>query len=250
MSKVLKYSLYIILSSLIIFLFLFFLSNSKSFEINEVIVKIDKGEIPPSIIKFSKEFKHKNILKINSSKIDCINETNAFILESKTKITISKKLIISLKKNEVDAIIKKIESDDYYLLRNESMKYIETIDKSIIDNNLLLIEVNDNVIESLVQNEELIKFHNFINYIDILYDYHYLISCVKYDNNVNNSFGFFELKLKNKNNILIRVRDKVDTTMIENALKLSQSINSDEKNNKVLDVYHGAIVLRNLSFGG
>ncbi len=250
MTKALKYSLYFILSLIIILLLLYFLSNSESFEIKEVVVKIDKGEIPPSIINYSKEFNHKNIFKINTSIIDSYNKDNAFILDSKTKISISKKLIISLKKNEVDAIIRKIETEDYYLLSGEGVNSIENIDKSIIDNNLLLIEANENVIDSLAHVDKINKFQDFINYIDILYDYHYLISSVKYDNNVNNSFGFFELKLKNRDNILIRIRDKVDTTMIEKALKLSQSINSEEKNDKVLDVYHGAIVLRNMSFGG
>ncbi|MGD1821193.1 MAG: hypothetical protein ACPKM0_00320 [Pleomorphochaeta sp.] len=246
-----KFKMVIISSILFMFVFLLFFSmfNSEYLIIDDIIVTVDKGDIPPSIKTYLKKYQSRNIFKINCKLLDTKMEDNAFIYSAKSKISIGKKLIINLKKNEVNAIIKTIDNENYAILSNKNMYLVDDEDKSLLDSNLLLIEMDNNVFNSLLVNENLNKFEYFINNIDILYDYNYLISSVKYDNNIKNSFGFFELKLNN-NNTIIRVREEVDFSLIKSAIKISQELISSSEKYTVLDVYDEAIIKRKLSLGG
>lgn len=246
-----KNKLIITSSILFIFLTLLFYSmfNSKYLTIVDIEVIVDQGEIPPSIYDYIKKYNHMNIFRINCKEIDSYIENNAFIDQSKSKITIGKKLIIDLKKIKVDAIIKSIDNNNYAIISdNEIFKVIEK-DYSLIDSNLLLIEMNNKVLNSLLNNNNINKFKHFIENMDTLYEYCYLISSVKYDNNINNSFGFLELKLNN-DTTLIRIRNEVDSLIIKKAIELSQELSANNKEDTVLDVYHEAIIKRNLSLGG
>ncbi|NCD04970.1 MAG: FtsQ-type POTRA domain-containing protein [Spirochaetia bacterium] len=241
----------ILLSSIIILMAIssifFALFNSQYLNINSIEVTIDQGEIPPSLKIILNNYNDKNIFRINCEKIQKQIENNPFIASAKVKITLSKKLRISLKKTQVDAIIRIIGKDEYAILSNKGLYRINNNDNSIIDNQLIQIEMDENVLNSLLKESNLSRFNKFIDNLDLLNDSSYLISSVKYDNNVNNSFGFFRLEFKNTNTI-IRVREEVNTQLLKTAIELA--LNGATNNKKVLDVYHRAIIERNSSFGG
>lgn len=246
-----KFKIIIISSLLLMFISAFFytLFTSSYLNISEIVVNINEGEIPPSIEEYINSYNNKNMFKIDCKEIDKYIERNALIESSKTKITISKKIIINLKKREVNAIIETIDKKNYAILSDKKLYLIDKRDISILNNNILLIEMNNTVLNSLINNSEIIKFQQFINIIKLLDQYCYLISSVKYDNNVKNSFGFFNLKLNN-NYTLIRIREEVDSCLVEKAIELSQEINLNLHDNMILDVYHEAIIERNMPLGG
>lgn len=243
-NKILISSIIIIMAVLSIFFALF---NSPYLNVNEIEVTIDKGEIPPSIKILLNNYNNKNIFRINCEKLQNQIETNSLISSAKVKITITKKLRINLKKTQVDAIINIIGKDEYAILSNKGLYRINKNDNSIIDNQLIQIDMEENVLNSLLKESNLSRFNKFIANLDLLNDSSYLISSVKYDNNVNNSFGFFRLKFKNTDTI-IRVREEVNTQVLKTAIEFA--LNDVNNNNKVLDVYHRAIIDRNSSFGG
>ncbi len=242
----------IIISSIVFIfltLFIYTMINSSYLTISSIEVICDEDEIPPSIVKYITSFDNMNIFRVNCDEIDDYIEKNAFIDSSKSKITIAKKLIITLKKVKVNAIIKSIDNNNYAIISGNRIFKVNENDYSLIDSNLLLIEMNNKVLNSLLNNNDLNKFKQFIKNMDTLNEYCYLISSVKYDNNVNNSFGFFKLKLNN-DSTLIRIREEVDSLIIKKAINLSQEINVNTEDYIVLDVYHEAIVQRNVSLGG
>eukprot|EP00831_Metopus_contortus_P026781 TRINITY_DN22697_c0_g1_i1.p1 TRINITY_DN22697_c0_g1~~TRINITY_DN22697_c0_g1_i1.p1 ORF type:complete len:279 (+),score=24.73 TRINITY_DN22697_c0_g1_i1:418-1254(+) len=239
----------ILMSSIIIFIAIFSifvaLFNSQYLNIDTIEVTIDQGEIPPSLKQLLNNYNDKNIFRINCEKLQKQIENNPFIASAKVKITISKKLRINLKKTQVDAIIRIIGKDEYAILSNKGLYRINNNDNSIIDNQIIQIEMDENVLNSLLKESNLSRFNKFIDKLDLLNDSSYLISSVKYDNNVNNSFGFFRLEFKNTNRI-IWFCEEVNTQLLKTPNELA--LNGAKKNTKVLDVYHRAIIQRNSSY--
>lgn len=236
----------VIVAIVLIFLLLY---NSSYLNISQVIISCDEGETPPSVVKYLNKYNDMNILKINCGTIEDELELNPFIESAKATITISKKLRINLKKIKVNAIIHVIESNSYALLSEKGISKINEDDISLLDTHLITIEMLEDVLNALLKQDNLGKFNNFIEKLDLLNEFAYLISSVKYDNNVNNSFGFFELEIENTNTV-IRVREQVSSQILLKAISFAQkgSLNKEEKT--VLDVYHGAIIERYMPFGG
>lgn len=234
------------LSMFIIFISLF---NSQYLNIKNIEVEIGEGNVPPTIINYLKKYNNENIFRINCTDIKNDIEKNPFIESAKVKITVSKKMRINLKKTEVNAIIKVIDNETYALLRDKGIFLIDKDDNSIIDNHLIAIEMESSLLNSLLINENLGKFNILVQNLQLLNDSSYLISSVKYDNNVNNSFGFFRLELENTNTV-IRVREDVNTQLLKKAIDLATEVGVNREQITVLDVYHGAIIERSSPFGG
>ncbi|MDC7242715.1 MAG: FtsQ-type POTRA domain-containing protein [Sphaerochaetaceae bacterium] len=245
-NKVIMISLIIMMGIFSIFIILF---NSSNLNLEKIEISIDEGEVPPSVISYAKKYENINIFKINLEEIRNTIEENPFVDSAKVKITLSKNLRISLKKVKVNAIIYEIENKSYAILSDEGIFSVDNEDKSLIDNHLVIIEMQQNVLNALLKQKDFNKFNNLVANLDILNDFSYLISRVKYDNNVNNSFGFFKLELENTNTV-IRVREQVDSHLLIKAIEFAQKNDFNKESQTVLDVYHGAIIERNLPLGG
>jgi hypothetical protein len=245
-SKILLSSIIVLFAISSIFVALF---NSQYLNIRVIEVSVDRGEVPPSVINYLKIYENENIFRINTNSLKQALENNPFIESAKIKITVSKKMTINLIKTKVNAIIKVIEKDAFALLSEEGLFLIEKEDLSIVDTQLIVIEMKQHLLNSLLINEYLGKFSILVGNLDLLNDSYYLISSVKYDNNVNNGFGFFKLELANTNTV-IRVRQRVNTQLLEKAIDLAQEKRVNDQSITVLDVYHGAIIERSRPFGG
>ena len=242
----------IILSSLfaisitIIFTLLY---NSAYLNISQVIISCDQGSVPPSIVKYLDKYNNMNILKINCETVRQDLELNPFIESAKVEITVSKKMRISLKKIKVNAIIHVIEGNSYALVSEKGIFKVDNEDIILLDTHFITIEMLESVLNALLKQKDLGKFNNLVEYLDILNESAYLISSVKYDNNVNNSFGFFELEIENSNTV-IRVREQVGAQILLKAISFAQKVGLNKDTKTVLDIYHGAIIERYLPFGG
>ncbi|MGD1820825.1 MAG: hypothetical protein ACPKOI_13250 [Pleomorphochaeta sp.] len=249
MTKKIKILIVSIISIMMICSMFYFLMNSQYMTIKQIEINIDEGDIPPTIISYLQSYKNKNIFKVDCTSIEKKLESNAFIAEARAKVSMSKKLVVNLNKTEVNAIIKTSVNNEVALICNNEIYKIEDEDRSIINNHLLTIEMTEQVFYSLLENNDIEKFDMLSNNIGLLNQYSYLISRVKYDNNVNNSFGFFELELNNTN-MVIRFRDKVNALDIKGAIDFAQTLSINREKVTILDVYHGAIVQRNRPLGG
>jgi hypothetical protein len=245
-NKVIVTSLIIVMGILSIFIILF---NSSNLNLEKIEISIDEGDVPSTVISYVKKYENNNIFKINLEEIKNTIEKNPFVDSANVKITLSKKLRISLKKVEVNAIIYEIENKSYAILSDEGIFRVNNEDKSLIDSHLVIIEMQQNVLNVLLKQKNFNKFNTLVDNLDLLNDFSYLISSVKYDNNVNNSFGFFKLELENTNTV-IRVREQVDSHLLIKAIEFAQKNDFSNESQTVLDVYHGAIIERNLPLGG
>ncbi len=245
-NKVIIISLIVIMGIFSIFIILF---NSSNLNLEKIEISIDEGDVPSTVVSYLEKYENRNIFKINLNEIISTIENNPFVDSAKAKITLSKNLRISLKKVQVNAIIYEIENKSYAILSDKGIFRVNNEDKSLIDNHLIIIEMKQNVLNALLKQKDFNKFNTLVDNLDLLNDFSYLISSVKYDNNVNNSFGFFKLELENTNTV-IRVREQVDSHLLMKAIELAQKYDFNKESQTVLDVYHGAIIERDLPLGG
>ncbi len=245
-NKITIVSIVVLMGISSIFIALF---NSPYLNIKSIVVKVEDNHIPPTVVEYLNQYNNKNIFKINCEQIKKEVEKNPFIEKADVKITITKKLTISLIKTEVNAIMNNIEKNSYALLTKDGICIVDDKDKSLINTHLIVIEIKDDVLQALLKKSDLGKFNALVKNLELLNDSSYLISSVKYDNNINNSFGFFKLEFDNTNTE-IRVREQVCEQLLLRAIEFAHTPNSNKEIKTVLDVYHEAIIERSMPLGG
>ncbi len=240
--KRIKYVLIIILTILMTFCFIA-LRKSDRLKIDKVEIIADDDKIPQSIYEYLESIKGQNILFLNKNRVETNIKNNSLIESIQIKREFPKKLIIYLKKSQVNGILLYNDAKmGYAILVDNKVLKINSEDVDSLSKDLLVVECNEDSLKSLLNNDDISLFSQQFN---ILSDNYHLISNVYYSNRENVNDGFFDVSL-NGINATLRFRETFDETEFKTALKLANTLVSSHngENNIILDVYHGAIVER------
>lgn len=223
------------------------LYNSDKYKIETIEISVNEGSVPLSTITEVEKYKGENLIFLERKYIISTLLNNPLIESIQIKREFPKKMRIYLIKSQVNAIMKITDGNQILwniLVGNKILPIVEADLKSL-GGNIITVECNSETAQIL--NDNLLRDNKklFLESIRVINNNSYLISNIKYDNNVKNNSGVFEITLKDLKTVL-RFKKGLDEEIFVNSFNLANQLFDGEikEQKTILDIYHGTVVER------